>query len=218
MRKSGLLAVVSVVIAFCILVTAAGSAQTFAKLRDCMGDCGPAVLILGSDGNLYASTDSIGSRGGFFKMTPSGAVTVLYRLSNSDGEYPEGSLAQGLDGNFYGTTSQGGGNDVGTVFRLTPGGNFTTLYTFCSFPHCWDGTRPRGLTLGADGNLYGSTDGGGQADDGTIFRIKPNGDLLTLYEFTDPDGRGPGHLIQDENGNFWGTARAGGEITGTRQT
>src|SRR5580704_14379093 len=111
-----------------------------------------AGLTPGVDGNFYGTTFSGGS-GGYgtvFKMTPAGALTSMHSFNEADGSRPEASVVQGTDGNFYGTTSGGGANNgAGTVYRITPGGTLTTLYSFCSQVNCADGYEPNaGLVQG----------------------------------------------------------------------
>src|ERR1700688_17015 len=102
-------------------------------------------------------------------------------------DYPE-TLAQGRDGNLYGTISEGGPSGYGSVVKVTPSGVVTTLHNFTG-P---DGRNPwGGLTLGTDGNLYGSTISGGDNNDGTIFKITPSGTLTTLHSFNSTDGANP---------------------------
>ncbi|MDQ5858482.1 MAG: hypothetical protein M3542_09450, partial [Acidobacteriota bacterium] len=97
-----------------------------------------------------------------------GSLTTLYNFSYSDGWSPYAGLVQGSDGNFYGTTQQGGPSGAGTVFKITSGGSLTTLYSF-SFS---DGAAPHaGLVQGSDGNFYGTTAGGGASGAGTVFKI-----------------------------------------------
>src|ERR1035437_1185775 len=117
-------------------------------------------------------------------------------------------LVQESDGNFYGTTTYGGASGNGTVFRITPTGAFTTLYSFAGS----DGRSPRaGLMKGSDGNLYGTTDSGGASGRGTIFRITLAGALTTLYSFAGSDGAYPyAGVVQGTNGNFYGTTYRGG--------
>src|SRR5208282_2859865 len=98
----------------------------------------------------------------------SGTLTTLYsfciQTGCPDGSYPYAGLIQPTDGNFYGTTSSGGASNFGTVFKITPAGALTTLYSFCSQPKCTDGYTPEGsLVQGSDGNFYGTTDSGGAA-------------------------------------------------------
>lgn len=178
-------------------------------------------LAQGSDGNFYGTTRVGGASntGTVFKVTADGIFTILYSFCPSgglcaDGQAPLSRLIQGSDGNFYGTTVAGGPNSSGTVFKITPRGTLTTLYSFCAQPlfGCPDGRSPLGgLVKGSDGNFYGTTSEGGIeiGRGGTIFKMTPNGSLTTLYNFcalaTCPDGSMPaGSLIQGEDGDFYG--------------
>ena len=116
--------------------------------------------------------------------------------------YPE-ILAQGRDGNLYGTTDAGGTSRMGTVFKITPGGTITTLYNFSGL----DGQNPDGgLILGNDGNFYGTTRFGGANNLGTVFKITPAGVLTTLHSFSGSDGSEPRPgLVLGKNGSFFGT-------------
>jgi uncharacterized repeat protein (TIGR03803 family) len=131
----------------------------------------------------------------------------------------ETSLVQGLDGNLYGTTLGGGTNSSGTVFKMTPEGTVTVLYSFCSLSNCQDGALPYGgLVLANDGNFYGTTSQGGSTDGfGTVFRITPTGKFTTLHIFDGADGSGPNApLIQAANGALYGlTAHGGSSNSGT---
>jgi uncharacterized protein (TIGR03437 family) len=142
--------------------------------------------------------------------------TTLASFNGTNGSQPDlGSLIQATDGNFYGATSTGGANGAGVVFNITPGGTLTTLYSFLGnsgIPTNPEGTPAGGLLQGADGNFYGTTLGG---DNGlaTVFKITPAGALTTLHVFgeTAGDGSGPqDSLILGSDGNFYGTASAGG--------
>ncbi len=188
------------------------------------------ALVLGTNGNFYGSTESGGPTyaidgcgngcGTVFKMTPKGALTTLYsfcaQLNCTDGAHPWGALVQGANGNLYGTTSQDGANGGGSVFELTLAGQLTTLYSFCSQPNCSDGGDPvAGLVQAADGNFYGTTEGGGSSNNGTVFEITPAGTFTSLYSFCSQakctDGGDPQDApIQATDGNFYGTTLQGG--------
>ena len=167
-------------------------------------------------------------------MTPNGTLTTLYSFCSqvvggicADGVEPNG-LIQAADGNLYGTTDYGGTNGscvtgfgCGTVFKITPSGTLTTLYSFCSqigpYGACTDAAVPSaGLVQATDGNFYGTTVGGGaNGDYGTVFKITPSGKLATLYSFCSQsgctDGLGPSAgLVQATDGNFYGTTLEGG--------
>src|SRR5260370_7027167 len=123
--------------------------------------------------------------------------TNLVSFNGTNGEDPRGSLVQGTDGNFYGTTGFGGANNVsacaafgltgcGTVFKITTSGT-TTLYSFCAQTNCTDGANPTaGLVQGSDGSFYGTTNVGGANNHGTVFKITAGGTLTTLYSFSAP--------------------------------
>jgi len=131
-----------------------------------------------------------------------------------------GGLVRGTNGSFYGTTSEGGHNDNGTVFRITTAGELTTIYTFCPQDQCPDGANPRAALIQAtDGSLYGTTWGGGSKNHGTAFRIDLSGALRTLYRFCSLPNCVDGSqivagLVQDTDGNLYGTASNGGKYGG----
>jgi uncharacterized repeat protein (TIGR03803 family) len=168
-------------------------------------------LILGNDGNYYGTTWYGGTGGGtVFKVTPSGTESIVYAFSGSqDGQLPS-KLIQGADGNFYGTTLWGGGtNGYGIIFKVTPSGEETILQ---SLTNTGGPANPgAGLTLGADGNFYGTSTGGGVSGQGTFFQLTPAGLLTVLYSFGGASGGNPAaELIQVKDGEFFGTTRQGG--------
>ena len=119
-----------------------------------------------------------------------------------------GILAQGRDGNLYGTAPLGGDFGRGGVFQITPSGAYTVIHSF-------DSTRANpysGLTLGADGNFYGGTYNGGDFGFGTVFQITPGGTVTVLHSFALIEGAGPyAPPIQGTDGNFYGTTTIGGQ-------
>jgi uncharacterized repeat protein (TIGR03803 family) len=165
-------------------------------------------LVQGSDGSFYGTTITGGSagQGTVFKVTPQGVESVLYSFTGAgDGAGPESTLVLDSDGNPYGTASGGGTHNDGTVFKLTPQGTETVLW---SFSGATDGEAPAaGLTLGRDGNYYGTTFHGGAYGGGTIFRITPTGTLTSLHAFGGTSGEPVwpyGGLILGSDGNFYG--------------
>src|ERR1017187_5933854 len=185
-----------------------------------------AALVQATNGYLYGTTQvggAIGAGGTVFRMTPKGALTTLYNFC-SQGAYPDctdgsdpNTLVQATNGDLYGTTQDGGANRYGTVFKITPGGTLTTLYSFCSQSGCTDGSQPHaGLVQATDGNLYGTTYGVGGSGS-TVFKITPSGTLTTLYSFSSQGFTGGAYpyagLVQDTNGKFYGTAYYGGAST-----
>jgi len=129
-------------------------------------------------------------------------------LRNTNGAFPYGNLVQGTNGSFYGTASEGGFGDNGTVYEVTTNGVMTVLDMFKGT----NGSAPYGgLLLAADGNLYGTTSAGGSNGYGTIFKMTQAGALTPVATFLNTNGAAPyGALVQDTNGNFYGTTSAGG--------
>lgn len=220
------------VLFWCAVMAATASTQTLTTVHSFNGTDGipddTANLIQATNGNFYGTTYGGGANtclvqgvssgcGTIFKITPSGQLQTLYNFcaqdSCSDGSSPQSGVVQGSNGAFYGTTSTGGVNGAGTIFRITPSGTLTTLYSFCSLPNCGDGSDPVSpLIQATDGNFYGTTSTGGL---GTIFRITPQGKLTTLYGFCSvgncADGLFPiSPLTQGVDGNLYGTTLSGG--------
>ena len=207
-------------------ITPTGTLTVLANLStaNAVGGSPLGPLIQASDGNLYGTTSAggVGSTGGtVFKMTLGGAMSVVYsfcvKSGCPDGKFPKTGLIQASDGNLYGTTVTGGSTGNGTIFKVTPGGSLTTLYSFCPQTACTDGNTPGGSLLqGKDGNFYGTTTYGGSfSSAGTLFRVTPAGVLTTLHQFCSQngctDGMNPaGSLIQTSDGTLWGTTYNGG--------
>jgi uncharacterized repeat protein (TIGR03803 family) len=192
---------------------------SFCALADCVDGANPrAALILDKDGNLYGVTQNGGTgaedSGTVFKLTPTGAETVLYSFCSeancADGQWPYGGLARDPKGNLYGTTSIGGADNFGTVFKVAPSGEETVLH---SFTRGVDGGYPwAGLIRDSKGNLYGTTQQGGTNDTGTVYEITPSGTETVIYSFgLIPDGNYPlAPLLLDKEGNLYGATVVGG--------
>jgi uncharacterized repeat protein (TIGR03803 family) len=204
-----------------LIATAAPSlAQTFTTLAYFTTDEGTgaySALIQGRGGDFYGTSTFGGTNGAgtVFKLTPAGTLTALYafcaQASCTDGENPGGALALGIDGNFYGTTFNGGAHSLGTIFKLTPEGSLTVLHSF----EGTDGSQPAaGLALASDGNFYGTTVYGGPDGScpcGTVFKITTAGTLTMLHSFNYSDGYdSSAPLIQASDGNLYGTTVSGG--------
>jgi uncharacterized repeat protein (TIGR03803 family) len=201
---------------------AAGSLpeETFGTLVSFDGtngsNAGFVALVQGANGKFYGTTLYSGANKGgtAFDITSGGAMTTVYnfcsQLNCADGGNPYVGLILATNGNFYGTDTAGGAHRYGTVFELTPAGTLTTLYNFCGQVNsvgCADGSEPLGgLTQATNGNIYGTTETGGNSDHGTIFELRPGGTLKRLHNFGVSDGCYPvSGLIQASNGNFYGT-------------
>jgi uncharacterized repeat protein (TIGR03803 family) len=186
-------------------------------------------LIFDAAGNLYGTTYSGGTTGSgtVFEMTPNGSggwtekVLHNFGIGDMDAKTPEAPLVFDGSGNLYGTAVDGGTNNVGAVFEMTPNGSGGwTEFKIHNFGNGDDGARPEaGLIFDAAGNLYGTTHAGGTHGAGTVFELSPNGSggwtekVLHNFGADQDDGQGPeGGLVFDSAGNLYGTTVAGGNL------
>jgi uncharacterized repeat protein (TIGR03803 family) len=184
----------------------------------------PTSLVIGNDGNFYGVTTWGGYNspvpfgvGTIFRLSVDGTFTNLYKFTGfNDGGFPQAGLVQGNNGIFYGTTQSGGSSQIGTVFQITPDGQFQSLFYF---PSSSVGSYPYAAMIqGSDGNFYGTTYLGGNLSTtqrGTIFQFTPAGNLTSLLQFTGTNGAVLGAnpqspLVQGKDGNFYGTTVGGG--------
>ncbi|MBA3915726.1 MAG: hypothetical protein H0X25_18110 [Acidobacteriales bacterium] len=168
-------------------------------------------LVRDSAGNLYSATSSGGAAGygAVYKLDMSGAETVLYSFQNvDDGRSPNGRLAIDEEGNLYGTAALGGTRGDGTIFKIDPVGNETTLHTFVGN----DGQFPiDGVVRDSAGNVYGTANEGGSSGAGVVFKLDSGDTFSVLHNFSGPDGAGPyAAPIGDGKGNLYGTTTGGG--------
>ncbi|MBW4696461.1 MAG: hypothetical protein KME03_00930 [Aphanocapsa lilacina HA4352-LM1] len=185
-------------------------------------------LVEGSDGQLYGTTvyDGPNNGGTVYRFSAAAGFSMLHAFQDSDsstGTSPRAALMLAGDGHFYGTTVAGGSYGLGTVFKLSPEGEMTTLHSFRGV----DGSRPYGsLIQGKDGRLYGTTVNGGKPSlmggsagklsifedgDGTLFALTLEGRLKTLHVFGGEDGSHPvSTLVQGTDGHLYGTTAHGG--------
>jgi uncharacterized repeat protein (TIGR03803 family) len=213
------------------LVSVAGYAERvlYSFQGNADGNDPVAGLAIDAAGSLFGTTSGIASSTGgtVFKLTPDGnggyTETVLYNFTNgADGGNPLGGVVLDAAGNLYGTTASGGSASSGTVFKLASDGNGGyTQSVLHSFTAGTDGSYPHaGVVLDASGNLFGTTQFGGSATMGTVFRLMPGGEggysESVLYNFLGrPDGNNPqAGLILDANGALYGTTFSGGTAYG----
>jgi uncharacterized repeat protein (TIGR03803 family) len=203
----------------------------FCSRDNCPDGYGPTSgLVIDQKGNLYGTAGGGAYGAGVvFKLTPEGKETVYSFCAQGnpciDGEFPYGGLVFDQEGNLYGTTLGGGSSDTecdnnegcGVVFKLTPQGEETVLYSFCAQTDCTDGAEPyAGLTFDPEGNLYGTTYYGGAKGDGVVFKLAPTGEQSVLYSFCAQgypcdDGQNPyAGVVLDQKGNIYGTTYYGG--------
>jgi uncharacterized repeat protein (TIGR03803 family) len=201
---------------------------SFCSQPNCADGATPSSLLQATNGNFYGTTVSGGGFNGgtFFEITPAGTFKTVYSFcsQNQEGDCTDGAFPQGLvqatDGEFYGTTFEGGypaGSADGTVFKLTSTGVRTTLHNFdCTQDECANGYGPEtGVIQATNGYLYGSTSSGGATGSGTIFQIGTAGGLTTIYNFCSQamcaDGNGvEAPLIEGTDGNLYGMTCYGG--------
>src|SRR5260370_1801942 len=234
----GMRAVVAIV-----LIAASTSARAGANYKVIHNFTGSAAsgsfpvgnLVADAAGNFYGVTSQSADTTGYCYYTGCGAIFKLYPTAAGgwaatnlhtftgglDGESPQGGLVMDAAGNLYGTTLVGGVDSLGDVFELSPtssgGWKYSVIYNF-SYPTL-GGDGPAGtLVVDSAGNLYGSTEGGGAENYGTIFELSPSSSgtwtETVLYSFLESSGRRPGGaLIFDSAGNLYGTTQNGGDLT-----
>jgi uncharacterized repeat protein (TIGR03803 family) len=188
----------------------------------CSDGARPSSLIVNKDGVIFGTTTVAGSGfGTIFKLTPNGKAgwtgTGIYSFKGgSDGATPQSLTIDNKD-NIYGTTLSGGKGDNGVIFKFTPKGIETVIYSFCSQPSCNDGSQPApGLIIGNSGTIYGATNSGGTGNNGTVFKLIPpinvmsNWSETVLYRFSGLDGANPAAGLTVNQGAFFGTTANGG--------
>jgi uncharacterized repeat protein (TIGR03803 family) len=214
-QVSGLVRVLAVAVALFSVAAQPALARKLTTLYRFSGGVDgalPEAVLLDAKGNLYGTTFFGGAYGNgtVFKLTPSGKETVLYSFSGGlDGHYPLSGLVLDHKGNIYGVTQRGGTYDHGLVYKVSPSGTETVLYSFTGGT---DGGGPgAGLTFDGNGNLYGTTSAGGANNYGTIFELIPSGAETVLHSFNWTDGAYPyAALVFDAGGNLYGTTFYGG--------
>jgi len=201
-------------------------AQTFAILQNFKNTNGNRPLtapVQASDGNVYGATLQGGanSLGLIYRLTPQGGLTALYTFCSqancTDGSLPEFGPILGKDGNLYGTTQNGGANNLGVVYKLTLGGKFTVLHSFCQCPEGW---YANGLVEDGNGGFFGTTLEAGAHQFGALFHLSAQGKVTTLYSFCDSQPTcidaysntgEPQPLIRGNDGNIYGITTTGGQ-------
>jgi len=215
----------SVVILGLLTLFGAGAvrAQTVTALHDFNGTPndgdGPFLmhLIQATDGYFYGTTISggISNAGNVFRISSNGVYTNIYDFKSAyadDGQTAESGVIQGSDGNFYGTTFQGGSNFYGTIYKVTPAGVETNIHYFQGRA-AGEGIQPfAALYQSTNGYFYGTTSAGGTRGYGTVFQIDSAGNFMTIYSFTNGlDGSDPyAGVVQGSDGYFYGTTFYGG--------
>ncbi len=189
----------------------------------------PVSIIIGSDGNFYGAAQvsmegiSEPNGGTVFSLTRNGTQKVLHTFTPGPNKnYPDGNipgpLTEGPDGKIYGQTLFGGIDNCsgycgdGVLYRVNRDGkDFQVIHEYCSQANCADGQYPGALVVGNDGNIYGTTQGGGTGGTcvgfgcGTLFRVTPStGAYEVLVNFTSTNGGVPSNLIVGSDGTFWG--------------
>jgi uncharacterized repeat protein (TIGR03803 family) len=200
-------------------LTVAGEFTTLFSFctQECPGSIG---ITLASDGNFYGTSSAGGvkNNGTIFRVSLTGEYTVLHTFCSlkncTDGMYSLFPPIQGIDGNFYGTTYEGGSQQAGVVYKLTPSGEYTVIHDFCAYGDnsCPGGTFPANIVQDAQGNLVGATQCGGINHNGVVFKITPTGQYSVLYDFSSASasiGWSSVGLTLASDGNFYGVLGGG---------
>jgi uncharacterized repeat protein (TIGR03803 family) len=203
--------------------TSASAQTTFTVLHNFDGVFGSSdgtqpnnSLLRISTGRLFGTTTQGGTEGGgtVYSLSATGVETVIHRFTGgTDGSEPESGLIRDSSGNLYGTTGLGGIYDSGIVYKIAPSGSETILYTFTGGV---DGGNPAGgVVRDSNGNLYGTTYGGGTIGVGTIYKIDSTGQETVLHSFDVSSGLNSwATLLLDSSGNLYGTGGGGTDQRG----
>jgi uncharacterized repeat protein (TIGR03803 family) len=213
-------------------MTPAGTLTTLYSFTGGSDGAGPAGLTQSSNGNLYGATYGGGNNtnrcqvfgcGTVFGITRTGKLTTLHRFVGTDGYGPTFAPTMGIDGNLYGITAYGGSMTgickgtapygCGTVYKVTPTGQFTILHAFCQQAGCPDGSYPKGpLVQSSNGSFYGTTVTGPGGCCGTVFQITSTGNykIVHLFGQNEVDGAYPTVLSQGSDGQLYGASYFGG--------
>jgi uncharacterized repeat protein (TIGR03803 family) len=202
-------------------ITPAGVVTPLVSLTGQGAEGIPYGSLVQASGDFYGITGLGGALedGTVYKVTPGGTLTTLHTFSGTDGDeigLTGVGLLEGANGSFYGVTAYGteSSNGCGSIFKMSPQGVFTTLYGFSNTST--EGCGPiDGLVQTPNGEIYGTTVGGGAANEGTIFKMTAGGVLTSLYSFciesNCADGSEPdAGMILGTDGNFYGTTVYGG--------
>jgi uncharacterized repeat protein (TIGR03803 family) len=206
-------------------ITSAGILTTlhsFCANTGCHDGGYPAGQLLEATSGILYGTTPYGGKGygTVFQVTSTGGFASLHDFAfytSTNGAYPYSGLIQAVDGNFYGTTTQGGGASsayYGTVYEMTPSGSVTVTYSFCAGCGKYEGAYPfAGVIQANDGNLYGTAEG--YETPSTVFQLTTAGVVKEIKQFDTSDGAYPeGALVQSTDGSFYGTTAFGGATTG----
>jgi uncharacterized repeat protein (TIGR03803 family) len=170
-------------------------------------------VVLDAQGNLYGTAWGPIPTGGVWKITKADKETVLYHFTGgADGGQPIGGVVLGENGDLYGTASIGGANNAGVLFQLNKAGVETVLYSFGAWPD--DGTSPQAApVLDSVGNVYGTTQIGGYADAGIVYKIDKTGKETVPHNFEAGNDGGDlyGRVIRDSSGNLYGVTASYGK-------
>jgi uncharacterized repeat protein (TIGR03803 family) len=171
------------------------------KILSIVVSCASIFLLSSCGGGSTGATGATGPAGSV-STAASATPNVLHSFQGgiSDGSYPSGSLIQGSDGFFYGTSSSGGSNNTGMVFKVSTAGDVTVIYSFPSSSY-----SRSGVIKGSDGYLYGTSGGDGTYGYGTIYKLSTTGTLTTLYSFPNYNyAYSDGGVIQGSDGYLYG--------------
>jgi uncharacterized repeat protein (TIGR03803 family) len=194
-------------------ITSAGQFVVIYSYDDTEFGGGMVAPVQGANGNFYVTflTGGANGFGSLTEVSPHGALLNVFSFDGAtEGKYPVGTVAQGADGNFYGTTDQAGAVPGGVLFKVDANLDYTVLQDFGAI--AGGGTDPEsGLVLATDRNLYGSTLGGGSRNLGTIYRVTPDGSLNNIFNWA-VKVEVQAAMVQHTNGTLYGVTHDGGNF------